>query len=402
LTEKQAQSRAEELLSGTLAPSQASGPIAQDAWALGVDVAGPAADDVDRQSRFPAEAAEEFRNRRLLSALVPEHLGGGGASLPEVANAVRAIAVHCASSALVLAMHSIEVSNLARHGTTPQFEDLLREIASDQLLLANANSEVGTGGDVGRSICAVQPTGGGLILEKQALAISYGEHADAIVATARRTPDSAETDQVQVVCRRPELTLEPTSTWDAMGLRGTCSRGFRLVAGIDAEMIYPVPFSVIASTGGLQAGMILLSSVWVGLAEAAAAKAHTTVRAAARRSIDSLPPSATRLAELATELQQARNLLASSAAIYTMVDGSEQMESPAFIASLRNLKVSTSELAVRVATGALEICGIAGYRRDTPVSLDRHIRDAHGGLVMVSNDRYLLANAQLLVARKQV
>jgi acyl-CoA dehydrogenase len=148
--------------------------------------------------------------------------------------------------------------------------------------------------------------------------------------------------------------------------------------------------------------MILLSSVWVGLAEAAAAKAHITVRAAARRSIDTLPPSATRLAELAAQLQQARNLLASSAAIYAMVDGSEQMESPAFIASLRTLKVSTSELAVRVATGALEICGIAGYRRDTPVSLDRHIRDAHGGLVMVSNDRYLLANAQLLVARKQV
>ncbi len=109
-----------------------------------------------------------------------------------------------------------------------------------------------------------------------------------------------------------------------------------------------------------------------------------------------------RLAELATRLQQARNLLASSAEIYAMVDGSEQMESPAFIASLRTLKVSTSELAVRIATGALEICGIAGYRRDTPVSLDRHIRDAHGGLVMVSNDRYLLANAQLLVARKQV
>jgi acyl-CoA dehydrogenase len=299
-------------------------------------------------------------------------------------------------------MHSIEVSNMVRHGATEPFQDLLREIASDQLVLANANSEVGTGGDVGRSICALVSTDRGLILEKQALAISYGEYADAIVATARRTPESAETDQVQVVCRRPGLTLEPTSTWDAMGLRGTCSMGFRLEAQVDPAMIYEAPWSVIASTGGVQAGLILLSSVWVGLAEAAAAKAHASVRAAARRSVDTVPPSAVRLAELAAELQQARSLLTSSAVRYTMVDGSEEMDSPGFIAALRNLKVSTSELGVSVATAALAICGIAGYRRDTPISLDRHIRDAHGGLVMVSNDRYLQANAQLLLARKRL
>lgn len=389
-----------ELLSGLLGPSESSEPLAQAAWALGVEVAGPAADDVDRRSRFPAEAVAEFKRRRLLSALVPEGLGGGGASLAEVAGAVRAVAVHCASSALVLAMHSIEVSNMVRHGTTEPFQDLLREIASDQLVLANANSEVGVGGDVGRSICAVESTEHGLVLEKQALAISYGEYADAVVATARRAPESAETDQVQIVCRRPGLTLEATSTWDAMGLRGTCSNGFRLVAAVDPAMVYPVPFSLIASTGGVQAGLILLSSVWVGLAEAAAAKAHASVRAAARRNMDAVQPSAVRLAELAAELQQARSLLASSAVRYTMVDGTEEMDSPGFIASLRNLKVSTSELGVRTATAALVICGIAGYRRDTAVSLDRHIRDAHGGLVMVSNDRYLQANAQLLPVRK--
>jgi acyl-CoA dehydrogenase len=67
---------------------------------------------------------------------------------------------------------------------------------------------------------------------------------------------------------------------------------------------------------------------------------------------------------------------------------------------LRGLKVSTSELAVKTATAALSICGMAGFRRDTPFALDRIVRDAHGGLVMVSNDRLMNDNAQLLVARK--
>jgi len=392
----------QQLLDGLLAPAGASAPIARTAWAIGEEVAGPAADDVDRESRFPSEAVDELKRQRLLSAMIPETLGGAGASLAEVSSAVRALAAHCASTALVLAMHSIEVSNLVRHGRTDAFHDLMREIASEQLLLANANSEVGVGGDVGRSICALEETAHGLRLTKQALAISYGEYADAIVATARRNAEAAETDQIQAVCRKPELELEPLSTWDAMGLRGTCSRGFRLVAKVDPDLVYPVPFAVIASTGGLQAGMILLSSVWVGIAEAAAAKAHSTVRAAARKSPGALPSSAMRLAELAAQLQQSRSLLAASVARYTAVDGSEQMEDPALISELRNLKVSTSELAVRIATAALTICGIAGYKRDTPISLDRHIRDAHGGLVMVSNERYLQANAQLLVARKRL
>ena len=59
-------------------------------------------------------------------------------------------------------------------------------------------------------------------------------------------------------------------------------------------------------------------------------------------------------------------------------------------------------LGVRTSTAALGICGISGYKRDSEYSLDRIIRDAHGGLIMVSNDRYLSDNAQLLLARKQI
>ena len=53
-------------------------------------------------------------------------------------------------------------------------------------------------------------------------------------------------------------------------------------------------------------------------------------------------------------------------------------------------------------TAALGICGISGYKRDSEFSLDRIIRDAHGGLIMVSNERLLGENAQLLLARRHV
>jgi acyl-CoA dehydrogenase len=366
---------------------------------IGETIAAPVADEVDRDSRFPREAIDALRERRLLSALVPEHLGGHSASLREVSEMVRALARHCSATALVFAMHSIEVSNLVRQGHTDSLQELQRLLSSEQLLFANANSEVGIGGDVGRSKCALENDAGTLRLTKDALAISYGAHADVIAVTARRSPDSEPTDQVQALCRR--FTLEPLSEWDAIGLRGTCSQGYRLQAEIEPGMLYP-DFAAIASSGGVQANMLFLSSVWVGIAEAAAAKAHAYVRAAARRDIGTTPKSALRLAELSADLDGIRALLDMSARRVEEADGTGEMGSLSLIASLRNLKVGASEGGVRIVRDALEICGIAGYKRDTPFSLDRQLRDAHGGLVMVSNDRYLHMNAETLVARKRV
>jgi len=366
---------------------------------IGAEVAGPAAAEVDVGARFPHEAAAAFRDSGLLSAVIPRELGGAGVQPSEMAAAVRAVARHCCSSALVLAMHSTEVSNLARHGSTEALRELQREIASERLLVANANSEVGTGGDNSRSVCSLEYEDGRVMLRKEALAISYGEYADLITASTRRAPESEPSDQVQVILRRPQL--EPRSDWDAMGLRGTCSRAFLLTAEVDEELVYPVPFSVIGSAGGLQGQLLFLSAVWVGLAEASAEKAHRYVRAASKRNPEVTPPSALRLAELSAVLEQDRALLDSVARAIDDADA-ESIEDPALLASLRTLKISTSRMGVEIARRALEICGIAGYQRGSEFSLDRLLRDAHGGLVMVSNDRYLWNNADMLRLRKEM
>jgi acyl-CoA dehydrogenase len=366
---------------------------------IGAEVAGPAAAEVDVEARFPHEAADAFRESGLLAATIPRDLGGAGLQSSEIAAAVRELARHCCSSALVLAMHSTEVSNLARHGNTEALRELQREIVAERLLVANANSEVGTGGDNSRSVCSLERDGDRVTLRKEALAISYGEYADLITATARRTPESEPSDQIQVILRRPQL--EPKSDWDAMGLRGTCSRAFVLTAEVDEDLVYPVPFSVIGSAGGLQAQLLFLSAVWVGLAEASAGKAHAYVRAASRRNPEVTPPSALRLAELSAVLEQDRALLETVARAVDAADA-DSIDDPALLASLRTLKISTSRAGVDIARRALEICGIAGYQRSSEFSLDRLLRDAHGGLVMVSNDRYLWNNADMLRLRKEM
>ena len=60
--------------------------------------------------------------------------------------------------------------------------------------------------------------------------ISYGEHADGIVTTARRAADAASSDQVLVVFLKEDYSLERLIDWDTLGMRGTCSAGFKLKA----------------------------------------------------------------------------------------------------------------------------------------------------------------------------
>ncbi|EGD01923.1 acyl-CoA dehydrogenase domain-containing protein, partial [Burkholderia sp. TJI49] len=73
------------------------------------------ADAVDRDARCPVEAIEAMRARRLLSAMVPTRLGGAGASLADIASACSILGQACASSAMVFAMHQIQVACIVDH-----------------------------------------------------------------------------------------------------------------------------------------------------------------------------------------------------------------------------------------------------------------------------------------------
>ena len=369
---------------------------------IGVEIAGPAAADVDRSARFPSEALEALRSESLLSVLVPTELGGLGCTVGDVADIVFELGKHCASTAMVYAMHQIQVASLVRHGRSVFFRDYLTDVVGRQLLLASATTEIGVGGDVRSSVCTVErDETGGIRLEKMAPVISYGAYADGILATARRSPESPPNDQVLVLCRAPGLTLEPISGWDTLGFRGTCSLGYRLVAQGEADLILDDPYGDISSQTMLPVSHILWSSVWLGLATAATDKARHFVRTEARKKPGVTPPSALRLAELIVQLQRMEELVRGTAQRYDqMSDDTDALAGMGFAVAMNSLKVSTSTLVVDIVNRAMTICGMAGYREDSPHSLGRILRDAHGAAVMVNNDRINSNTAQMLLIYK--
>lgn len=370
---------------------------------IGAEVAGPVADAVDRDARFPHEAIAALREERMLGAFVPEELGGGGATLAAISAICETLGRFCASTAMIYAMHQIEVACLVRHGpTSPFFRDYLKALADRERLIASATSEAGVGGDLRRSICAVEPDGDRVRIRKQAPVISYGEEADDILLTARRAPDAAPADQVLVLVRKADSRLTPTGAWDTLGMRGTRSLGFTLEATASADQVLPVPFADIASQTMLPVSHVLWTSLWLGLASDAVARARAFVRAEARRTPGTLPPGALRLAETVAELGTMRATVKEGLADFERsMDDPEALAGLGFAIRMNNLKAAASRMAPDIVARALAVCGISGYRCDSPYAVGRHLRDAHGAALMISNDRILLANAAMLLVHKE-
>ncbi len=362
------------------------------------EVAGPAAADVDAAARFPTETIAALKAEGLLAALVPVEFGGGGASLEEVSQGLVALGRRCASSAMVVAMHHIQVACLVRHGRNEVLRAYLQELAEHQYLLASATTEVGTGGDVRSSICALEVADGRFRVEKQAPVISYADDSDAVLVTARRTADSPESDQVIVLCRPPGLELEQVGEWNALGFRGTCSTGFILRATGDAGDVLDEPYADISTRTMLPMAHLLWSSVWLGIASDAVDLARRYVQAEARRKPGTMPPAALRLADVTVVHQQFVDMVQSSLARFAVAGtDADRLSSIGFGVGMNALKVSSSTLVVDIVRECMLICGLASYRLDTPYSLGRHLRDAMGAALMVNNDRIMANNAQMLL-----
>lgn len=368
------------------------------------DVAAKHAPDVDRDGRFPHETLEALRAIGALSAAVPRELGGAGLNLRELGAMCAALGQGCGSSAMVLAMHHIQVGCIARHGMESEYlRSYLREIVSEQLLLSSMTSEVGTFGDTRSSICAVEIADGRFVLNKDATTGSYCAEGDGILVTCRRTKESPAGDQVLVLVRKGDCKLEQTTTWDTMGMRGTRSPGFRLESSGDARQVLPGSYADSSAMTMVPYSHVLWAALWSGIAADTVAKAGAIVRAAARKNIGEVPPSALLLAKVSQDLQTMRHNWHTVADEFDrLVETGRDSELTTMQWALRfnQLKCAASELGPRIAHQSLQICGLMGYKNDSPYSLSRQYRDLLSGSLMVSNERISAKSAALLLVVK--
>jgi acyl-CoA dehydrogenase len=290
-------------------------------------------------------------------------------------------------------MHQTKVALVVRHGLhSPWHRRLLRRLCADQLLLASSTTEGQGGGDVRKSVGALETHEGRVALTREATVISYGEHADGIVTTARRSPDAAPSDQVLVAFLKQDYDLDRIVGWDTLGMRGTCSSGFRLRATGEEAQVLPEPYEKIHTRTMLPVAHLTWSAAWSGIAAGAVERARLFIRNATRASTGQLPPGAAHLTRASASLRTLRALVSSAAQRFESLAGDEKaLESVEFQTAMNLLKVTASELAVATVMRALQASGLTGYRNDSEFSIGRSLRDILSAPIMINNDR-ILAN----------
>jgi acyl-CoA dehydrogenase len=358
------------------------------------EAAATEAEAVDREARFPLKAIDAARKERLLGAQIPIEFGGDGASISEVADMCYALGRACASAGMIFAMHQTKVACLVRHGIGSDWhERFLRRVAAKQLLLASSTTEGQNGGNIRFSSAAVERTGVEISLVRDATVISYGAEADGIVTIARRADGASGSDQVLLAITKDDYTLEPTLAWETLGMRGTCSAGFKLAFKGSADQIFPEAYERIHAQTMTPVAHLCWSSVWAGIAAAAVERAQLFVRKAARASGGQMPPAAAHFTQARMSLAKLRALIAASMDDFARHQHDRRaLSSLDFQSSITLLKVQASEMAVETVLHAMRTCGLAGYRNDGEFAIGRHLRDVLSAPIMINNDR-ILSNA---------
>jgi acyl-CoA dehydrogenase len=359
--------------------------------AFAVAIAAKFADVVDHEARFPREAFDELKAQKLLGILVPTAFGGEGRDVADAAQICYALGRVCSSTAMIYAMHSANVACVVNHaGASERYASYLRRIGDEQMLLASSTTEGQNGANVRSSAAAIVLSGERVTLDRDASVVSYGAAADAIVTTARRSPESLPSDQALALFFKEDYRLERTTHWDVMGMRGTCSEGFQLLAEGDREQVLPESYDKIHRRSMVPVTHLLWAACWAGVAAGAVERAQGFIRKVSRAAKGNLPPGAPFVTQASLSLMGLVNLVDSAIADYRAraVDV-ETLDEIGFQTSLNLLKVSASEMAVTTVMHAFNACGIAGYRNDSEFSIARPLRDILSSSIMINNNRIL-------------
>ena len=189
------------------------------AAAVGAEI-GRHAERHDGDGTFVTEAIDLLRDTGLLAMGVPAELGGAGATLREVAEVQRELALHCGSTALATAMHQHVVAFTAwrYRRDLPGAEATLRRVADEGIVL------VSTGGaDVTHPRGEAVAVDGGYRVSGRKVFASLSP-AGAAMSTMFAFDDPEQGRRVlnmAVPISADGVTV--LDDWDTLGMRGTGS-----------------------------------------------------------------------------------------------------------------------------------------------------------------------------------
>lgn len=357
----------------------------------------------DGDATFPVEPLEALRRTGLLGLAVPHRLGGPGGSLRQILDVGERIGREDLSVALIFVMHCQQVAALVRHATGRLREDLLPRVARGEVYLASVTTERGTGGHLLTSESALESDDEGLLwIDRDAPVVTGAGYADGFLVTMLAPGAAAPTEVSLVYADRGQLEVKAAGEWQPLGMRASQSLPVRLLGSVPADQIVGEHggFRAIASDVFGPMAHLGWSACWLGAAAGALSRTVHHLRSAEGRAKTGSELTLARLARVRSRLESVHALIEHGRAVY---ESAEDVSLPRVQSLLNTVKVHSAEQTFTAATELVELLGLRhGYMRDSPLWIERTLRDLRSASLNYSNDRLLLANGRLALLDAEV
>lgn len=346
------------------------------------------ADEHDRDGTFPVENFDAMKRSRVLAAPIPEQFGGLGVdSLHDVMVAVSRLARACPSTAIAANMHIGFMWVMARwwRNAPPDdaalLEAMLPAFGASEAIVCGAGTEAGA--PIWAPRTTATRTDGGFLLNGRKVFATNSEIAGAFGVMARITGEDGRDYSAGAFVPAGSPGLEVRRTWDALGMRASCSHEVVFEnCFVPEQMLHagaPLGTWDAAAIAALIAVNFPLIGAYVGIAESARDLALSATRT---RCSEDRPAVQHLVAEIEIDLCAARAALSRTAvAIDEYVaapDAALELDRmQALVADWQCAKMIVMRSAQHAVDTAMHVAGGASYM--SAHTLSRLYRDVRAG-----------------------
>ncbi|PWI47632.1 acyl-CoA dehydrogenase [Candidatus Heimdallarchaeota archaeon B3_Heim] len=334
----------------------------------------PIAGDLDEREEFSPSLTKKMGDLGLLGVYLPEEYGGSDLSYLSYIIAVEELARIDGSQAATIAAHnSLGIGPIYYFGSNEQKEKYLPQLTTGEKLWGFGLTEPEAGSDAGASKTKAVKEGDLWVINGSKNFITNGSSPASLGVTVQTITGSRPDGKKEYTCF---LVDQGTEGFEATEMH----RKMMWRASITSELFFTkckVPESQMLGKRGegfhqmldtLDKGRLSIAAMGLGCAVGAyeLALEYARQRTAFGRKIATFQANAFKLADMATEIEAARNLLYKATWLYDQ--GRAEYKKYAAMS-----KLYCSEVANRIVNHAVQIHGGYGLMKEYPV--ERFYRD---------------------------
>ena len=330
----------------------------------------PGAAERDKNHKFPRAELDKMGALGFLGMLVPEEFGGSDLGMVAYAAVLEEIAAGDGACSTILSVHSsVGCMPILKFGTQAQKEKFLPAMASGEWIGGFALTEPQAGSDASALKTRARREGDDYIIDGSKQFITSGRNGKVVIVFAVTDPAAGKKGISAFIVPTDTPGYEVLSVEHKLGQHSsdTCALAFNAMRVPAENRLGAEGEGYKIALANLEGGRIGIAAQAVGMARAAfeIARDYAKERTAFGKPIIDQQAIAFMLADMATQIEAARQMVLHAAALR---EAGQPCLTEASMA-----KLFASEMAEKVCSKAIQIHGGYGYLADYPV--ERIYRD---------------------------